>query len=58
MIKPLSIRLEEVKDELFELESDRNNVGNERVVKFIEDEMDKLEKEKIDIERKSQINLW
>jgi hypothetical protein len=58
MIKPLSVRFKEVEDELFELQSDRDNVGNERVVKFIEDEMSKLEKERLELEQKMQIKFW
>lgn len=58
MIKPSSTRLEEVKQELFELESDRDNVGNERVVEFIENAMATLECEKLELEQKLQIKYW
>lgn len=58
MVKPLSIRLKEVEQKLFELQSDRDNVGNNLVIVFIENEMTKLEKEKSELEQKLQVNLW
>lgn len=58
MIKPLSVRLKEVEEELFELESDRFNIGNERVIEFVENEISKLKKEKLELEQKLRIKLW
>ena len=58
MIKPLSVWLKEIEQELFELESDRDNVGNESVVQFIDSKILHLEEEKKAIEQKLKIKLW
>lgn len=52
MDKLISSRLKEIEEELFELESDRSNVGNEKVINFIEVEVTKLEEEKSKLEEK------
>ncbi|WP_170865356.1 hypothetical protein [Bacillus licheniformis] len=57
MTKPYSVRLKEVKEELFELESDRCNIGNERVIEFVNNEISKLKKEKLELEQMLQINF-
>lgn len=58
MIKPLTVWLKEIEQELFELETDRDNVGNESVIQFIDSKILHLEEEKKTIEQKLKIKLW
>lgn len=48
------IRVEEIEQELFELGSDRNNVGSDSVVRFIDNRICELEEEKQELCNKTE----